>query len=117
MCKFFTCCRLYPPAAATTDRDDQGHGRHVKAEDLCLLEVWKGCISCLPSHKRVSSALGEWGYLPEREELVNLVVVKKSRMLAYHTSKELVKRQVCLGSHSVVVLVRKFSYALLSFLR
>ena len=98
-----TYCRLYPSTAATTDSDDQGHKRHVAGEDLCLLEAWKGCISCLPSHKRISSTLGEWGYLPDREELVNLVVMKKSRMLAYQTSKELVKRYYKTSQDVVIV--------------
>jgi hypothetical protein len=81
--------RLYPFKATPGSRT---HEQKLATEYLCLLEVWNGCISSVPITKRVSSVLGEWGYLKEREEMVKLVVVKKSVMLAYLASKQAVRR-------------------------
>ena len=54
-----------------------------------MLEVWRGCVAVVDSSKRVSSVLGEWGYLEESEREMVLMVVKKTDLLRHATKQGL----------------------------
>ena len=86
-----------PPPPPLRMYPDTNHKPHATSKDLCLLEVWNGCLNPLPHCKRVSSVLGGWGYLEEERKKVKLMVVSRSKLWSSVVAKQRVKRYVLLS--------------------